>query len=89
VGLPLGVAGGTYEATTVRLPSGSAFVVFTDGLVERRSESIELGLERLARAVTLPCSSLDDLLTSVVSQMAHNGAEDDIAVLAFKWVDAE
>jgi serine phosphatase RsbU (regulator of sigma subunit) len=89
VGLPLGVAIGTYEATTVRLAPGSAFVAFTDGLVERRGESIEIGLERLAQAVTVPSSSLDDMLTAVVSQLAHNGTEDDIAVLAFKWIDAE
>ena len=88
VGLPLGVAAGTYETTTVRLDHGSAFMVFTDGLVERRSESIEVGLERLAQAVTVPWVTLDDLLTTVVSQMAHHGAEDDIAVLAFKWTDS-
>jgi serine phosphatase RsbU (regulator of sigma subunit) len=88
VGLPLGVAPGSYEATTVRLPLGSTFLVFTDGLVERRTESIEVGLERLARAVTVPSATLDDMLTAVVSRMAHNGAEDDIAVLAFRWVDA-
>jgi serine phosphatase RsbU (regulator of sigma subunit) len=87
VGLPLGVAVGTYESTTVRLPPGSAFVVFTDGLVERRGESIDIGLERLARAVTEPYATLDDMVTGVVSQMAHNGSEDDIAVLAFKWVE--
>ena len=88
VGLPLGVAAGTYETTTVRLDHGSAFMVFTDGLVERRSESIEVGLERLGQAVTVPWVTLDDLLTTVVSQMAHHGAEDDIAVLAFKWTDS-
>jgi len=87
VGLPLGVAPGTYEATTLRLPVGSAFVVFTDGLVERRTESIEVGLERLARAVTVPSATLDDMLTAVVSQLAHDGVEDDIAVLAFKWTE--
>jgi serine phosphatase RsbU (regulator of sigma subunit) len=87
VGLPLGVAPGTYETTTVRLPVGSAFVVFTDGLVERRTENIEVGLERLARAVTVPSTTLDGMLTAVVSQLAHDGVEDDIAVLAFKWID--
>jgi serine phosphatase RsbU (regulator of sigma subunit) len=88
-GVPLGVAAGTYETTTVRLAPGSAFIVFTDGLVERRGESIEVGLDRLARAVTVPRPTLDELLTAVVSEMAHDGAEDDIAVLAFQWTEAE
>ena len=87
VGLPLGVTAGTYETTTVRLDPGSALVAYTDGLVDRRSENIAVGLARLAQAVTAPCASLDDLLTPVVAQMAHNGAEDDIAVLAFRWTE--
>ena len=52
VGLPLGVSPGRYSTTTVRLASGSALVAFTDGLVERRGESIDIGLERLARAAS-------------------------------------
>ena len=88
-GVPLGVAAGTYETTTVRLAPGSAFIAFTDGLVERRGESIEVGLDRLARAVTAPRPTLDELLTAVLSEMAHDGTEDDIAVLAFKWTEAE
>jgi serine phosphatase RsbU (regulator of sigma subunit) len=88
-GVPLGVAAGTYETTTVRLAPGSTFIAFTDGLVERRGESIEVGLDRLARAVTVPRPTLDDQLTAVVSEMAHDGAEDDIAILAFKWTEAE
>jgi serine phosphatase RsbU (regulator of sigma subunit) len=87
VGLPLGVAPSTYEVTRVRLPPGCAFMVFTDGLVERRGENIDVGLERLARAAGERDSTLDDLLTVVVSHMAHRGAEDDIAVLAFRWAD--
>jgi hypothetical protein len=56
-------------------------------LVERRGENIDVGLERLARAAGERDSTLDDLLTVVVSHMAHRGAEDDIAVLAFRWAD--
>ncbi len=32
------------------LPPGAALVLYTDGLVERRGESVELGLERLLRS---------------------------------------
>jgi hypothetical protein len=62
-------------------------LAFTDGLIERRGESIEVGFERLAATATRPHRSLDDLLSDLVSEMSHGGAEDDIAVLAFKWSD--
>ncbi len=47
-GVPLGAtAAATYEAERFALPTGSTVLIYTDGLVERRGESIEVGLERL------------------------------------------
>ena len=86
-GVPLGIGSSQYEAVTFTLAPGSVFVAFTDGLVERRGESIEVGLDRLAKAAALPAATLEDMLSTLVYQMAHNGSEDDIAVLAFKWSD--
>jgi len=60
-------------------------VLFTDGLVERRGEDIDVGLERLARAAfSGPGETLEDLVTRVVTQLG-DGSEDDLAVLAFRW----
>jgi serine phosphatase RsbU (regulator of sigma subunit) len=87
-GVPLGVDQTTYSSLSVTLPPGAVFLAFTDGLVERRGEHIDVGLERLAELARTPAANLDDLLSSVVSEMAHNGSEDDIAVLAFTWRDA-
>ena len=84
VGPPLGITTATYNSNTFVLPAGSALVAFTDGLVERRGEDIDVGLQRLAEAATASAASLDDLLTALVTQMAHQGAEDDIAVLALR-----
>ena len=49
---PRGVALGAtstavYEAGTAALPTGSTVLLYTDGLVERRTEPIDAGLERL------------------------------------------
>ncbi len=85
VGLPLGVGTSTYTATTIPLASGSIVVAFTDGLIERRSESIDAGLERLSGAVTTTAPTLDDLVSELTSTMASDGLDDDIAVLAFRW----
>jgi len=85
VGLPLGVAPSTYAATTVHLDAGAALVAFTDGLVERRGESIDVGLERLIRAVDGQVPAVDELLDRLTGTLASGGANDDVAVLAFRW----
>lgn len=47
-GLPLGVGdGGGFSETTIRLPTGSAVVLFTDGLVESRRMPLSEGMDRL------------------------------------------
>jgi serine phosphatase RsbU (regulator of sigma subunit) len=85
VGLPLGVEPGSYSVTTVQLASGSAFVAFTDGLVERRGESLDLGLERLVQAVAGSISTVDDLLSRLLGTLGPAGSDDDVAMLAFRW----
>ena len=53
VGVPIGVnTGATYTSTAVSTPPAATLLAFTDGLVERRGESIDTGLERLQHAAT-------------------------------------
>jgi serine phosphatase RsbU (regulator of sigma subunit) len=85
VGLPLGVEPGSYSVTTVQLASGTAFVAFTDGLVERRGESLDVGLGRLIQAVTGRTSTVDDLLSLLLGTLGPAGSDDDVAMLAFRW----
>ena len=87
VGLPLGVAPSTYTTSTFTVPAGASFLAFTDGLVERRGESIDVGLERLARSATGQARSLSDLVGRVVGDLTEGGSDDDIAILAFRWRD--
>jgi sigma-B regulation protein RsbU (phosphoserine phosphatase) len=52
VDLPLGVAADRPRSSTeVPLPQGAVMALYTDGLIERRGEVIDAGLERLRRAV--------------------------------------
>ncbi len=85
---PLGPAiglfrGRQYESMTVALTEGTTFVAFTDGLVERRNEHLDVGLERL-RAASTPGADLGSLVTDLVERVAPDSA-DDIAVLALHW----
>ncbi|MEV8569106.1 SpoIIE family protein phosphatase [Streptomyces sp. NPDC051322] len=81
VGPPLGTGLGGYEVTTLPCPPGSVLFLYTDGLVERRGEDIDVSLGRLT-GLTLPAGGgLEDLLDEVLDRFGRH-AEDDIAVLA-------
>lgn len=64
-----------------RLTPGSILVLYTDGLVERRDESLDRGLERLAttaaRASGGNLQELSDALLELVADERH----DDVALL--------
>jgi hypothetical protein len=81
VGPPLGMGFGGYGSTTVPCGPGTVLLMYTDGLVERRGEDIDVSVGRLA-SLTLPVSGrLEDLLDEVVGRFGAD-AEDDLAVLA-------
>ncbi|MCW3009814.1 MAG: SpoIIE family protein phosphatase, partial [Solirubrobacterales bacterium] len=51
LGPPLGVLEvGNYEEREIALPAGALLALYTDGLVERRGEVLDVGLERLRSA---------------------------------------
>jgi serine phosphatase RsbU (regulator of sigma subunit) len=85
LGPPLGIAPSDYASFSFTMGPGASFVAFTDGLVERRGESIEVGLQRLARHAGAWSGSPETLVTGLVAGMTASGAEDDVAVLAFQW----
>jgi hypothetical protein len=85
VGLPLGIEHASYTSRTLRLEPDATVVAFTDGLVERRGESLETGFARLADAAVIPRSGLDELLTGLIPVLDTGGAEDDLAILGFRW----
>ncbi|WCN79561.1 PP2C family protein-serine/threonine phosphatase [Micromonospora sp. LH3U1] len=81
---PLGVGRPpTNRRTTVLdLPPGAALVFYTDGLVERRSELIDTGIERLVGAVQSgPAEALCD---HIMATTAEEHPNDDIALLVIR-----
>jgi serine phosphatase RsbU (regulator of sigma subunit) len=87
---PIGVVPGqTYEASTIPLPTHGTLLAFTDGLVERRGESLDLGLERAREAVAGPDRPLDGLLSDIAGSLGADTADDDTAMLALRWTVKE
>jgi sigma-B regulation protein RsbU (phosphoserine phosphatase) len=83
VGPPLGTVAGIKRAsTTVTLPTGGVLLLYTDGLVERRDEDIELGLGRLCAAVQ-PAHP-ESVCHTVMHSFADETVTDDIALLAMR-----
>jgi serine/threonine-protein kinase RsbW len=65
------------------LPPGATLVLFTDGLVESRSNDIDAGLARLrAAASRAATTSPDELCDRLLKDLAGNHRADDIALLA-------
>jgi anti-sigma regulatory factor (Ser/Thr protein kinase) len=80
-GVALGAtASAVHESATVDLPTGSIVFLYSDGLVERRRESIDVGLERL-RSMAEGFTDPEALCRDVVSLVA-DGPTDDVAFIA-------
>jgi serine phosphatase RsbU (regulator of sigma subunit) len=87
VGLPVGVdRAPTYTSSTVTAPPGATLVAYTDGLVERRGEHLDQGLERLCHVARGNGTGLDEFLQRVLADVRSEQAEDDTAILAFRWL---
>ena len=73
---------------TIPFPVGSTILVYTDGLVERRDEEIDAGLQRLAdvlqRAGHSPASDVCDLIVDEL--IRRDEQRDDIAMVAVRFV---
>ncbi|MFC1435550.1 PP2C family protein-serine/threonine phosphatase [Streptacidiphilus sp. N1-3] len=82
-GPPLGTGLGDYQAVVHSLDPEQVLLLYTDGLVERRTEDIDDSLARLTRLRRLPGGEpLEDLLDQVLATVAPAAPDDDIAVLA-------
>jgi hypothetical protein len=86
---PLGVTWPHPRTTTVMpLPPGSVLCLYTDGLVERRGELIDDGLE-LLRATVHP-EPAETVCIKVMNRLVNTHiAQDDVAVLVLRRFPAE
>jgi sigma-B regulation protein RsbU (phosphoserine phosphatase) len=81
---PLGVAGHgvVRRTTTIDFAPGAVVVCYTDGLVERRGELIDVGLARLVAAVHP--DPAEAVCMKIMASLDVEQPMDDVAVLAIR-----
>jgi serine phosphatase RsbU (regulator of sigma subunit) len=86
VNVPIGVARNSeYREATVSVPPNATLLAFTDGLVERRGEALDVGLARLRDAATGRHLALEDLLAKLTHELASEDHHDDTAIVGVRW----
>ncbi|MFC1403244.1 MULTISPECIES: GAF domain-containing SpoIIE family protein phosphatase [Streptacidiphilus] len=86
-GPPLGVQDAWHaDNGTIRLEPGSLLILYTDGLVERRGEDLDTGLERLRQCALTAPGDLGELCAHLLDGCVGNAVEteDDVAILAVR-----
>ena len=87
--VPVGIfRGAVYPTNRAVLPDDTSIVLYTDGLIEARSEGVLFGDDRLRAAVTenlhLPAQGLADSLLETVKAYAGGVLADDCAVVTIR-----
>jgi len=82
-GVPLGVVpAAAYDDAEYQLRGPATIVLYTDGLVERRGETIDVGLDRLRAAVRRHGDDVKELCDHLIHTLLSEGCDDDVALLA-------
>jgi len=83
-GVPLGaLPNAMYRSQTCPIPTGTVVLLYTDGLVERRREVIDDGLERL-RVLAEGAEHVETLCASLVEHLVPEAPDDDVAFIAVR-----
>jgi anti-sigma regulatory factor (Ser/Thr protein kinase)/putative methionine-R-sulfoxide reductase with GAF domain len=81
---PIGVSSGLRRrSTTINVPAGALLCFYTDGLIERRDISLDVGLKRLCDAVV--AGPVESISASIMGRLiGDNPPADDIAMLVLR-----
>ena len=84
----MGVEERPYTTLDARFGPGDLLVLYTDGLIERRGESLDAGVERLADAVATGPHEPDALCEHVLEALIDSAAppNDDVTAVVVKRV---
>jgi signal transduction histidine kinase/DNA-binding response OmpR family regulator/serine phosphatase RsbU (regulator of sigma subunit) len=81
-GPPLGSGTAQYTELTADFAPGALLVLYTDGLVERRREPIDINITVAVQTVANYEGPLDNLPQTLVSALGAQEIDDDVAILA-------
>ena len=79
-GPAIGLLPNTEYAESVQNLGDATLLLYTDGLIERRGEAIDVGLERLASA-SAGYAGDDDFLDRVMAEVPEDPSSDDMAIM--------
>ncbi len=84
--LPLGVDDvTTYVQSTIAMPLGATLVLYTDGLVESRTLSLDVGVARLAQTpATTGRGDLESLADHLLELVPRSTVGDDVTLLLLR-----
>jgi serine phosphatase RsbU (regulator of sigma subunit) len=71
-------------SAVAEIAPGSLVLLYTDGLIERRGEVIDVGVDRLKRALAASVDDLESALDAIIDAVAEDAVEDDIAALLMR-----
>ncbi len=81
-GAPLGLEPGAREVVRIPFRAEDTVIAFTDGVIERRNEDIDIGQQRLLDAVPLLARrGIAQTLPEVVESVRDHTRDDDVAAL--------
>jgi anti-sigma regulatory factor (Ser/Thr protein kinase) len=82
--LPLGASQNeTYRSQVLAFPSGAALMLYSDGLVERRGEPIDEGLQALL-AIGSESHDVDALCSTALERLLPSAPADDVALVGVR-----
>ncbi|MEE1929899.1 SpoIIE family protein phosphatase [Streptomyces sp. TRM 70351] len=76
-GAPLGVGGTVFRSVTVELAPGDRLVLYTDGLVERRDEDIDVRLQALLAVLEGEDRPLEETCDRLLDHLRGRDEQDD------------
>lgn len=84
--LAVGARRGGASRGVAEFPPGSLLILFTDGLIERRNESIDTGLERLLETTrALAQKPVGEVCAGLLDSLrGPHGYDDDVALVALR-----
>ncbi|MEU6095068.1 SpoIIE family protein phosphatase [Streptomyces sp. NPDC047079] len=84
-GAPLGVGGVPFDTTTIDFRPGDQLALYTDGLVETRSDPIDVRLDALLDALTdTRHHDLEETCDRLLTLLRPPDGEDDVALLVVR-----